>query len=427
MNLTESLKSFEKAKTLIPGGVNSPVRAFKNVKMNPPFIKKAKGSKLYDIDGNEYIDYVCSWGPMILGHNDERVLNSVKEALDDGMSYGAPTQKEVELASLICEAVPSIEMVRMTSSGTEAVMSAIRVARGYTSRDDILKFEGCYHGHSDGLLVKAGSGLMTTGIPDSAGVPSDFAKHTLTAVYNDCEMLNDIFKKYGDKLAAVVIEPIAANMGVVPPNLEFLKLLRELTYKYGVILIFDEVITGFRTSYGGAQTFYNIIPDMTTLGKIIGGGMPVGAYGGLKQIMAKVSPDGNVYQAGTLSGNPIAMTAGITTLNILKNDKYIYKRIDLKGEILENAFKDLAKKYELELTVNRVGSLLTPFFVSSKVTNYNEALKSDTTKFAAYFKSMIENKIYMAPSQYEAIFISDSLSEADISKTFKALDKSFNH
>lgn len=425
MNFENCKIIMEKAKQLIPGGVNSPVRAYKNVGITPPFIKKAKGSKLYDEDNNEYIDYVCSWGPMILGHNNEIVLNDVKDALEYGMSYGAPTQKEVELADMICEAVASVEMVRMTSSGTEAVMSAIRTARGYTLRDDILKFSGCYHGHSDGLLVKAGSGALTTGVPDSAGVPKDFVKHTIISEYNDCQMLDDIFKTKGDKLATVIIEPIAGNMGVVLPDIEFLKLLRKLTYKYGTVLIFDEVISGFRTSYGGAQELYGIIPDMTTLGKIIGGGMPVGAYGGRKDIMNKVSPVGNVYQAGTLSGNPIAMTAGIATLNILKNNKDIYKRLDKKGQQIENAYISIAQKYNIDLSVNRVGSLLTTFFTKENVINYNTAITSNKEIFIKYFKRMLERGIYIAPSQYEAMFISDALTDEQIKQTIYAVDESF--
>ncbi len=408
----------EKAKQLIPGGVNSPVR-------KPPFIKKAKGSKLYDVDDNEYIDYVGSWGPMILGHNNETVLNAVKEALENGMSYGAPTETEIELAELICKAIPSIEMVRMTSSGTEAVMSAIRVARGFTGRDNILKFNGCYHGHSDSLLVKAGSGALTTGVPSSSGIPVDFAKHTITSEYNNCEMLKDIFLEFGNTLATVIVEPVAGNMGVIPPKLEFLKLLRELTYKYGVVLIFDEVITGFRLTYGGAQNLYDIVPDMTTLGKIIGGGMPVGAYGGKKEIMKMVSPLGNVYQAGTLSGNPIAMTAGITTLNILKNDEKIYSRLEQKGNLLEKAYISLSKKYNIPLTINRIGSLLTPFFTNDEVIDYISATKSNIQIFNSYFKKMLANNIYIPPSQYEAMFISDSITQQEIDKTIEAIDNVF--
>lgn len=425
MNLEKSIELMKRAEKIIPGGVNSPVRAFKSVGMNPPFIKKAIGSKLYDVDDNEYIDYIGSWGPMILGHNNEKVVSAVREALEYGMSYGAPTQKEVELASMICEAVPSIDMVRMTSSGTEAVMSAVRVARGYTNREDILKFAGCYHGHSDGLLVKAGSGLLTHGVPDSAGVPVDFAKHTITAEYNDCDALIELFKNHGDKLAAVVIEPVAGNMGVVLPDITFLKLLRALTEKHGTVLIFDEVISGFRVAYDGAQGFYGITPDMTTLGKIIGGGMPVGAYGGMSDIMNKVSPVGPVYQAGTLSGNPIAMTAGIATLNILKNDKALYNRLDQKGQQLERGYNAISKKYNVALKVNRLGSLLTPFFTSQNVSNFTTAITSDTKMFSRYFRATLSQGIYIAPSQYEAMFVSDAITKEQIEYTLKALDRSF--
>lgn len=425
IDLKNSLKVMEKSEKLIPGGVNSPVRAYPNISMCPPVIEKAEGSKIYDIDGNEYIDYIGSWGPMILGHNNVNVVACVSSILKYGMSYGAPTQIELELATKIVDAVPSIEMIRMTSSGTEAVMSAIRVARGYTNRDDILKFVGCYHGHSDSMLVKAGSGAMTTGVPDSAGVPADFAKHTITADYNNCEMLEKVFSIMGDKLAAVIVEPIAGNMGVVPPNIEFLKLLRSLTHKYGTVLIFDEIITGFRVSYGGAQELYGITPDMTTLGKIIGGGMPVGAFGGRTDIMKKVSPVGNVYQAGTLSGNPLAMWAGITTLNILSSDKNIYERLEQKGKLLENTYTSLAKKYNIDLTVNRVGSLLTAFFTNQKVIDYNSAITSNTNMFSKYFREMIQRNIYIAPSQFEAIFLSDAITEEQIDKTIETIDEVF--
>lgn len=426
INLQKSIEIMEKAEKLIPGGVNSPVRAYPNMSMKPPVIAKAQGSNIYDVDGNEYIDYIGSWGPMILGHNDITVTGCISIMLEYGTSYGAPTQIELELAEKIVAAVPSIEMVRMTSSGTEAVMSAIRVARGYTNRDDILKFVGCYHGHSDSMLVKAGSGAMTTGVPDSAGVPADFAKHTITADYNNCEMLEKIFNTMGDKLAAVIIEPIAGNMGVVAPNIEFLKLLRNLTHKYGTVLIFDEVISGFRVSYGGAQELYGIIPDMTTLGKIIGGGMPVGAFGGRRDIMNKVSPVGNVYQAGTLSGNPLAMGAGITTLNILRNNKIIYEDLEQKGKQLEIAYTSLAKKHNIDLTVNRVGSLMTPFFTNQKVTDYNSAITSNTDMFCMYFKEMIQRNIYIAPSQYESMFLSCAITQEQINTTIKSIDEVFN-
>ncbi|NJD03335.1 MAG: glutamate-1-semialdehyde-2,1-aminomutase [Ruminiclostridium sp.] len=425
MDNTNSTELFNKAKDIIPGGVNSPVRAFKSVGLTPLFVKKARGSRITDVDGNVFIDYVGSWGPMILGHAREEVVKAVKKAAEYGTSYGAPTEKEIELAQLICDAVPSVEMVRMVSSGTEAVMSAIRLARGFTGRDKILKFEGCYHGHSDGLLVKAGSGALTTGVPDSAGVPADYARNTLTVAYNDLNELEQIFINSGNELAAVIVEPVAGNMGVVPPNVGFLKLMRELTRKYGVILIFDEVITGFRVSYGGAQGYYNIEPDLTVFGKIIGGGMPVGAYGGRKEIMGMISPSGPVYQAGTLSGNPVAMAAGIATLKILKSNNGIYEDIAAKAQLLEKAYVGTGKKYGIALSVNRVGSLLSAFFTEKPVTDYKSAVKADTKRFAAYFTGMLERGIYMAPSQFEAIFVSNAHSTEDIEITAQCLDSVF--
>jgi glutamate-1-semialdehyde 2,1-aminomutase len=426
MNLSKSSELFERAKDLIPGGVNSPVRAFKSVGLNPPFIKKAQGSKIFDIDGNEYIDYVGSWGPMILGHAHHDIIEEIKNAAEEGTSFGAPTERELSLAQIISDAVPSVEMVRMVSSGTEAVMSAVRLARGFTRRDKILKFEGCYHGHSDGLLVKAGSGALTTGVPDSAGVPSDYAKNTLTSQYNNCQQAKDIFKIWGNQLAAVIIEPVAGNMGVVPPDAEFLKLLRKCTEHYGALLIFDEVITGFRVSYSGAQGYYGIKPDLTVFGKIIGGGMPVGAYGGRKDIMGIVSPLGPVYQAGTLSGNPVAMAAGIKTLEILRDNPLIYAEIDNRAGQLEEAFKASAQKHCIPLTVNRVGSLLSAFFTEEKVVDYKTAAASDTRRFADYFSGMLEKGIYLAPSQFEAMFVSYAHSNEDISRTIGAIDKVFS-
>lgn len=422
----KSLELFEKAKQYIPGGVNSPVRAFKSVGMSPAFIKKAAGSKIFDADDNEYIDYVCSWGPMILGHANPEVTEEIIRAVYDGTSYGAPTEKEVRLASMVCEAVPSVEMVRMVSSGTEAVMSAIRLARGYTGRDKILKFEGCYHGHSDGLLVKAGSGALTTGVPDSAGVPADFARNTLTASYNDFQGVEEIFKACGDKLAAVIIEPVAANMGVVLPEEGFLKLLKELTYKYGALLIFDEVITGFRVGYSGAQGYYGVEPDLTIFGKIIGGGMPVGAYGGKREIMEMISPSGPVYQAGTLSGNPVAMSAGIKTLELLRDNPFIYEDISNKGKQLEEAFCKSSGKYGIPIRVNRIGSLLSVFFSAEEVRDYSTAIKSDTVRFAKYFKEMLAQGVYVAPSQFEAMFVSREHDDIDIGKTKEAIDLAFS-
>ncbi|HHW47641.1 MAG TPA: glutamate-1-semialdehyde 2,1-aminomutase [Clostridiaceae bacterium] len=426
MNNSKSAELFEKAKRIIPGGVNSPVRAFKAVGLTPLFITKAKGSRVTDADGNEFIDYVGSWGPMILGHAREEVIEEIKKAAEYGTSFGAPTEKEVELAQLICDAVPSVEMVRMVNSGTEAVMSAIRLARGFTGRDKILKFEGCYHGHADGLLVKAGSGALTTGVPDSAGVPGDYARNTLTASYNDLNEVRQIFDTFGNEIAAVIVEPVAGNMGVVPPDTGFLQQLRDLTKKYGALLIFDEVITGFRVAYGGAQGYYGIEPDITVFGKIIGGGMPVGAYGGKKEIMSMISPSGPVYQAGTLSGNPIAMAAGIATLRILKNNPGIYVEIAAKAELLEKAFVETGRKYEIPLTVNRVGSLLSAFFTAGPVRDYKSAVKSDTKRFAAYFAGMLERGIYVAPSQFEALFVSSAHSREDIEITIECLDSVFS-
>lgn len=426
MDNKKSIELFEKAKQIIPGGVNSPVRAFKSVGMNPPFIEKASGSKIFDVEGNEYIDYVGSWGPMILGHANKEVAEEIIKAVEKGTSYGAPTEKEVELAEIIVNAVPSIDMVRMVSSGTEAVMSAIRLARGYTGRDRILKFEGCYHGHSDGLLVKAGSGALTTGVPDSAGVPHDYARNTLTAGYNDFNEIEDLFKAFGDQIAAVIIEPAAGNMGVVPPKEGFLAFLRELTNRYGTLLIFDEVITGFRVSYSGAQGHYDVQPDLTTLGKIIGGGMPVGAYGGRRDIMKKISPTGPVYQAGTLSGNPVAVSAGIKTLEILRDNPGIYEDIDNKAKQLQEAFNKSRDRYGIPLQVNRVGSMLSAFFTPGEVTDYKTAVKSDTIRFVKYFKEMLEYGIYIAPSQFEAMFLSYAHDDNDVERTKEAIDMVFS-
>ncbi len=426
MDNARSEELFEMAKMIIPGGVNSPVRAFRPVGLNPPFILKAKGSKIFDADGNRYIDYVCSWGPMILGHARDEVVEAMKKAAEDGSSYGAPTEKEVVLAQMICDAVPSIEMVRMVNSGTEAVMSAVRLARAYTGRDIIIKFEGCYHGHWDGLLVKAGSGALTTGVPDSPGVPADYVKSTVTACYNDCLELEEIFSGIGGRVAAVIVEPVAGNMGLVPPDIEFLRLLRRLTTEYGSILIFDEVITGFRVSYGGAQEYYGVLPDITTLGKIIGGGMPVGAYGGRRDIMKLVSPSGPVYQAGTLSGNPVAMSAGIKTLEILRDNPSIYSETDKKAERLEIAFNSSAAKYSVPLRVNRVGSALSPFFARQPVRDFKTAVKSDIGRFAEYFRAMLRNGIYIPPSQFETMFVSYAHTDKNIRMTEEAINAAFS-
>lgn len=400
----------------MPGGVNSPVRAFANVGRTPVFISRAKGSKIYDEDSNEYIDYVGSWGPAILGHAREEVISAVKCACDRGLSFGAATAAENELARLIIDAVKGIEMVRLVNSGTEAVMSALRVARGYTVRDLVLKFEGCYHGHSDGLLVKAGSGLLTGASPDSAGVPSGYSENTLIASFNDFEQVEQLFELFGENIACVIVEPVAANMGVVNPKEGFLRFLRSITEKYGSLLIFDEVITGFRLSYGGAGEFFSVIPDMTVLGKIVGGGMPLGAYGGRWDIMQVVSPLGGVYQAGTLSGNPIAVTAGIETLKLLSSDKGIYSRIDDKAAEIEQCFLDN------NITVNRAGSLLSPFFTDCPVETFADVKKSDLSRFSRYFSRMLDSGIYIAPSQFEAMFVSDALTKEDIEKTRRAID-----
>ena len=415
MNTEKSASLFSEAQQYIPGGVNSPVRAFKSVGGSPLFIKKAKGAYLFDEDSNRYLDYVCSWGPGILGHASERVIRAVKNACEDGLTFGAPTKKETELAKMITEFVPAAEQVRLVSSGTEAVMSAIRLARGYTGRDTIIKFEGNYHGHSDGLLVKAGSGLLTELTPASAGVPEGYTKSTLLAKFNDEESVSELFSLYPDSIAAVIVEPVAANMGVVPPKEGFLEFLREITEKHGTVLIFDEVITGFRLALGGAGEYYGVKPDMVTLGKIVGGGMPLAAYCGRKDIMQCVAPVGPVYQAGTLSGNPVAVTAGIETLKILSNEREVYERLDRKTSVLEQAFK------EKGLQVNRVGSLLSAFFTDVPVTDYETAKTSDTEAFAKYFSYMLENGIYVAPSQFEAMFISATHTDMDIERTAQVI------
>lgn len=417
---TKSKMYFGAAKLRIPGGVNSPVRAFGAVGRTPRFMVSAKGDRITDVDGNEMIDYVCSWGPGILGHADPRVIEKVKEACDMGLTFGAPTPREVEIAELIAELVPSMEVSRLVSSGTEAVMSAIRCARGYTKRDKIIKFKGCYHGHSDGLLVKAGSAALTTSVPDSAGVPADYTKHTLVAAYNDKESVKELFQANPDEIAAVIVEPVAANMGVVLPEDDFLPFLREITEAYGALLIFDEVITGFRLSLGGAQQYFHVTPDLTTLGKIVGGGMPVGAYGGREDIMRMISPDGPVYQAGTLSGNPIATAAGIETLKILKNDQAIYKRLEEKTKKLADAVRNAAGD---KVSVNQIGSLMSIFFTQGGVKNYEDAVRSDLNAYAQYFGFMLDHDIYMAPSQFEAMFVSDAHTDEDITRTCRLLQE----
>ena len=424
MKTTASKKLFDLAQRLIPGGVNSPVRAFKAVGATPPFISRAKGARLYDADGNAFIDYVMSWGPLILGHASAPVIQAITRAASRGTSYGAPTALEVTLARMIIDAFPSMERVRLVSSGTEAVMSAIRLARAYTRRDTILKFEGCYHGHADSLLVKAGSGVATLGIPDSPGVPADLARYTLTASYNDVIGLERILEGNRGRLACVIVEPVAGNMGVVPPHADFLERLRALTRHYGIVLIFDEVITGFRVAYGGAQGRYGVTPDLTCLGKIIGGGLPVGAYGGAYDLMKLIAPEGPVYQAGTLSGNPLAVTAGIETLKLLRKPG-VYRQLEERGRLLSDGLMAAAREVGVGLTINRVGSMLTTFFTPGPVLDYASAKKSDTLAYGRFFRAMLEHGIYLAPSQFESVFISIAHTTNDIAKTVKAAHAAF--
>lgn len=417
MNTSKSEQLYSQALEFMPGGVNSPVRACRNVNRTPLFIDHATGDKIYDVDGNEYIDYVCSWGPNILGHSNPEVIDAVKKTCEKGLTFGACHEGEIELARLIQKHMPSMEMLRLVNSGTEAVMSAIRAARGYTHRDKIVKFEGCYHGHSDGLLVKAGSGLLTNSIPDSAGVPKGYTDNTLLVVYNDESSVEKLFEEHGKDIACIVVEPCAANMGVVPPKKGFLQFLRDITEKYNSLLIFDEVITGFRLSLGGAQEYYGVTPDLTTLGKIVGGGMPLAVYGGKREVMECVAPLGSVYQAGTLSGNPVAVSAGIATLKTLQRLENLYSELDKKAEKIENAMKSAG------LNVNRVGSLLTAFFTDKNVVDYNTAKTSDTEQFASFFTYLQQNGIYSAPSQFEAMFVSIAHSDEDIAYTCDVISK----
>ena len=419
---TRSKELYERAKVHIPGGVNSPVRAFRAVNHTPRFMETAKGDRIIDADGNEYIDYVCSWGPGILGHAHPQVIKKVRDSCENGLTFGAPTEKEVILAELISELIPSMEVSRLVSSGTEAVMSAIRAARGFTGRDKIVKFTGCYHGHSDSLLVKAGSGALTTSVPDSAGVPKDDTKNTLVAEYNDKDSVQKLFDENKDQIAAVIVEPVAANMGLVLPEEGFLEFLREITKDHGSLLIFDEVITGFRLSLGGAQQYYNIKPDITTLGKIVGGGMPIGAYGGRREIMQMISPDGPVYQAGTLSGNPIATAAGLETLRILRDNKDIYDRLETKTKRIADSVRKCGAG---RVSVNQIGSLMSIFFTPDAVEDYDSAVKSDTKKYAEYFGHMLDNGIYIAPSQFEAMFVSDAHTNEDINRTIEVMEEFF--
>ncbi len=422
MKYEKSRVLFEEARKYIPGGVNSPVRAFKSVGGKPFFVEKGKGSKIYDVDGNEYIDYVCSWGPLILGHAHPEVIEFVKETTEKGTSFGIPNPLEVELAKAVVEAVPSIEKVRFVNSGTEATMSAIRLARGYTKRNKIVKFEGCYHGHVDYLLAKAGSGVLTLSIPGTPGVPEDFVSQTLLCEFNNKDAVKELFEKFGEDIACVIVEPVMGNAGVILPEKGFLEFLRDITREYQSILIFDEVITGFRISYGGAQEYFNVMPDLTCLGKIIGGGFPVGAYGGKKEIMDYIAPDGPVYQAGTLSGNPVAMAAGLKTLEILKRENP-YPELEKKAKILGNEAQKIFEKKGIYVTVNSIASMSSIFFNNGKpVKSFKDAALSDTQLYAKFFWEMLKKGVYFAPSQFEAAFISTAHTERDIERTLQAIE-----
>lgn len=423
--MTRSEELFERAVKRIPGGVNSPVRAYGAIGETPRFIQGAVGSKIFDVDGNSYTDYIGSWGPMILGHNHPAIREAVIKASENGLSFGCATAKEVEMAEFICERIPHVEMIRMVNSGTEAVMSAIRVARGFTGKDKIIKFAGCYHGHTDAMLVSAGSGVMTSGVPDSAGVPKGCTQDTMIAVYNDLESVEELLTESKDQVAAVIVEPVGANMGVVPPADGFLQGLRTLCDAHGALLIFDEVITGFRLKFDGAAGFYGVKPDLVTYGKIIGAGMPVGAYGGRKEIMEKVSPAGPVYQAGTLSGNPIAMAAGLAQLKILYEDPEIYTRLYQKGEMMFEGIRRIFLENNIPYQVNSVASLGCIFFTENKVTDYASAKTSDTDAFAKYFKYMLNHSVHLAPSQFEAMFLSDAHTNEDIEAALKLIKDYF--
>ncbi|QOY34007.1 glutamate-1-semialdehyde 2,1-aminomutase [Anaerobacillus isosaccharinicus] len=419
----KSSAAFAKAKEIMPGGVNSPVRAFKSVKMDPVFMERGKGSKIYDIDGNEYIDYVLSWGPLVLGHVDDQVTEALKKAAELGTSFGAPSELETKMAELVIERVPSVEVVRMVNSGTEATMSALRLARGYTGRNKILKFEGCYHGHGDSLLIKAGSGVATLGLPDSPGVPEAVAMNTLTVPFNDLESLRYAFEEFGDDIAAVILEPVAGNMGVVLPQPGFLEAVREITEQNGTLLIFDEVMTGFRVGYHCAQGVLGITPDLTCLGKVIGGGLPVGAYGGKREIMEMIAPAGPIYQAGTLSGNPLAMTAGYETLSQLTPAHY--EEFNRLGKKLADGLSAAATQYGIPHRTSQAGSMIGFFFTDQEVTNYEQAKKSDLDRFATYFRYMLEEGVSLPPSQFEGMFLSTKHTDEDIEKTIAAADKAF--
>jgi glutamate-1-semialdehyde 2,1-aminomutase len=417
-----SKELFSKSQKIIPGGVNSPVRAGRAVGVDPPFISRADGCYLWDVEGKRYIDYVSSWGPMILGHRQPEVIQAISDALENGTSYGAPTELELNLATMIVETVPSVEMVRMVNSGTEATMSAIRLARGFTHRNMIIKFDGCYHGHNDSSLISAGSGVATFGIPDSPGVPTDLARLTISLPFNSFKAVEETVEKFGDQIAAVIVEPIAGNMGVVLPEEGFLEGLREITKDHGILLIFDEVITGFRVSPGGAQELYNIMPDLTCLGKIIGGGLPVGAYGGRKDIMSHIAPNGNIYQAGTLSGNPLAMAAGMATLMILKN-REIYAKLEEKSRFFFSGLKDAAQNAGVDIVINRVGSMGSLFFTTSPVVDFTSVKATESSRYIPFYKEMLAQRIYLAPSPFEAMFISLAHNEEIMKKT---IDIAFN-
>lgn len=415
---------FQQSLQLIPGGVNSPVRACRSVGIDPLFIDRAEGSRLFDADGNAYVDYVGSWGPMILGHRHPAVIDAIRTVLDRGTSFGAPTDLEIELALRVVEAVPAVEMVRMVNSGTEATMSAIRLARAFTGREAIIKFDGCYHGHADALLVAAGSGVATLGIPGSPGVPDSVVAHTVSLPYNDGSRFMDVMRQQGDRIAAVFVEPVAGNMGLVPPQEGFLETLRQETRRSGSLLVFDEVMTGFRVAYGGAQARFDITPDLSCFGKIIGGGLPVGAYGGKREIMEQIAPQGSVYQAGTLSGNPVAMAAGIATLKELRRPGF-YEALESRSAALAEGLAGAAEKHGIAATLNRIGSMLGLFFAAGPVTNFDDAKTSDLDRFATYYKAMLNRGIYLAPSQFEALFVSAAHTEADIEATIAAADAVF--
>ncbi|MFD1358376.1 glutamate-1-semialdehyde 2,1-aminomutase [Fictibacillus halophilus] len=423
-NFEKSIAAFKEAKEYMPGGVNSPVRAFKSVNMDPVFMERGKGSKIYDIDGNEYIDYVLSWGPLILGHADEAVVKALKETAERGTSFGAPNEMETKLAKLVIDRVPSIEVVRMVNSGTEATMSALRLARGYTGRSKIVKFEGCYHGHGDSLLIKAGSGVATLGLPDSPGVPEGIAQNTITVPYNDLESLQVAFNQFGEDIACVIVEPVAGNMGVVPPQKGFLEGVRKMTEQHGSLLIFDEVMTGFRVDYECAQGYFGVTPDLTCLGKVIGGGLPVGAYGGKREIMQQIAPSGPIYQAGTLSGNPLAMAAGYATLSQLTKESYDYfKKL---GDQLAAGISEAAEHYGIDHTINRAGSMIGFFFTNQDVINYETAKLSNLDHFNSCFRMMLHEGVSLPPSQFEGLFLSTAHTEDDINKTVNAFRKAFS-